>query len=90
MIPVGRTICSTIRPECSRSYWPGVADTNTICGVIERNSSNVCGRLSSAEGSRKPYSTRVVLRERSPSCMPPICGTVWCDSSMKQTKSSGK
>ena len=30
------------------------------------------------------------MRERSPSYMPPICGTVWCDSSMKQTKSSGK
>ena len=26
-------------PECERSYSPGVADTNTICGVIERNSS---------------------------------------------------
>ena len=54
MIPVGRTICSTIRGECVRSYSPGVADTNTICGVIERNSANVCGRLSSALGSRKP------------------------------------
>ena len=38
-IPVGRTICSTIRAECARSYSPGVADTNTSCGVIERNSS---------------------------------------------------
>ena len=41
-----------------------------------------------AGGSRS--STSVCLRERSPSYMPPICGTVWCDSSMKQTKSSGK
>ena len=89
-IPVGRTICSTIAAECSRSYSPGVADTNTICGVIERNSWKVCGRLSIALGSRNPKSTSVDLRERSPSYMPPICGMVWCDSSMKQTKSSGK
>ena len=54
MIPVGRTICSTIRLECVRSYSPGVADTNTICGVIERNSWNVCGRLSSADGNPEP------------------------------------
>ena len=53
-IPVGRTICSTIRGECERSYSPGVAETNTICGVIERNSANVCGRLSIALGKRKP------------------------------------
>jgi hypothetical protein len=89
-IPVGRTICSTIRADRVRSYSPGVADTKTICGVIERNSSKVCGRLSSALGSRNPYSTRVCLRERSPSYIPPSWGTVWWDSSMKQTKSSGK
>ena len=53
-IPVGRTICSTMCLECSRSYSPGVADTNTSCGVIERNSANVCGRLSIALGSRNP------------------------------------
>jgi excinuclease ABC subunit B len=88
--PVGRTICSTIREEWLRSKSLGVADTNTICGVCSRNSSKVWGRLSSALGSRKPKSTSVFLRERSPSNMPPICGTVWCDSSMKQTKSSGK
>ena len=69
---------------------PGVAETNTRLLVIDMNSSKVWGRLSSALGRRKPYSTRVVLRERSPSYMAPIWGTVWCDSSMKQTKSSGK
>jgi hypothetical protein len=53
-MPVGRTICSTILPEWLRSKSPGVAETNRICGVIERNSSNVCGRLSIALGSRKP------------------------------------
>ncbi len=58
--------------------------------MIERNSWKVCGRLSIALGSRKPNSTSVCLRERSPSYMPPIWGTVWWDSSMKQTKSSGK
>ena len=55
-----------------------------------RNSSKRSGRLSSADGSRKPKSTSVCLRERSPSYMPPICGTVWCDSSTKTTKSFGK
>ena len=54
MIPVGRTICSTIRAECVRSYSPGVAETNTSCGVMERNSWKVWGRLSIALGRRKP------------------------------------
>ena len=53
-IPVGRTICSTTLPEWAFSYLPGVAETNTSVGVIARNSSNFCGRLSSADGSRKP------------------------------------
>jgi hypothetical protein len=35
------------------------------------NSSNFSGRLSSADGRRKPYSTSVVLRDRSPLYMPP-------------------
>ncbi len=69
---------------------PGVAETKTICGTLARNSSKRSGRLSSAEGSRKPKSTSVCLRERSPSYMPPIWGTVWCDSSTKTTKSDGK
>ena len=67
-----------------------MAETNTSWGVMERNSWKVCGRLSIALGRRNPKSTSVFLRERSPSYMPPICGTVWWDSSMKQTKSSGK
>ncbi len=48
------------------------------------------GRLSSAEGSRKPASISASLRERSPSYMPRSWPIVLCDSSMKQTKSSGK
>ena len=43
----------------------GVAETNTVCGISASNSSNLSGRLSSAEGSRKPYSTRVSLRDLS-------------------------
>ena len=39
------------------------------------------GRLSIALGSRKPWSTRLRLRDMSPSYMPPICGTATCDSS---------
>ena len=38
------------------------------------NSSNWSGRLSSADGSRNPYSTSVSFRARSPLYMPPICG----------------
>ena len=53
-MPVGRTICSTMLCDRVRSHWPGVADTNTSWGVIDMNSSNVCGRLSSALGSRNP------------------------------------
>src|SRR5205823_13068503 len=47
-------------------------------------------RLPSALGRRKPKSTSVCFRERSPSYMPPTCGTVWCDSSTNTTKSDGK
>ena len=53
-MPVGRTICSTTFDEWLRSNSPGVAETNRSCGVIDMNSSNFCGRLSSALGSRKP------------------------------------
>ena len=74
-----------MRVEWRCSYGPGVAETNTICGTFARNSSKRSGRLSSADGSRKPKSTSVCLRDRSPSYMPPICGTDWCDSSMKTT-----
>ena len=74
--PVGRTTCSTTWPLCSRSKSAGVADTNTVCGMIRLNSSNRSGRLSSAEGSLNPYSTRFSFRERSPLYIPPICGIV--------------
>ena len=53
-MPVGLTICSTTLVDRVRSYSPGVAETNISWGVIERNSSKVWGRLSSALGSRKP------------------------------------
>ena len=45
------------------------------------NSSNRNGRLSIADGSRKPCSTSVSLRERSPSNWPCSCGIATCDSS---------
>jgi hypothetical protein len=45
------------------------------------NSSKLSGRLSSADGSRKPYSTRVDLRWRSPWNMPRACGIDWWLSS---------
>ena len=61
-----------------------------VCPIRSANSSNRSGRLSMALGSRKPWSTRVRLRDMSPSYIPPICGTVTCDSSMTSRKSSGK
>ena len=54
------------------------------------NSPNCSGRLSSADGRRNPYSTSVSLRERSPRYIAPICGTLWCDSSITSRKSFGK
>ena len=83
-------ICSATWVEWRSSNADGVADTNITWWARSRNSSNRSGRLSSADGSRNPYSTSVCLRDRSPSYMPPICGTVWCDSSMTIRKSSGK
>ncbi|CSI92128.1 Uncharacterised protein [Vibrio cholerae] len=64
------------------SYSLGVADTKMVCGANASNSSNLSGRLSKAEGRRKPNSTSVSFRERSPLNIAPICGTVTCDSSM--------
>jgi hypothetical protein len=54
------------------------------------NSSKRSGRLSSAEGRRKPYSTRFSLRERSPRYMPPSCGMVTWLSSMIISASCGR
>ena len=89
--PVGRITCSTNSPPVRlSSYGPGVADRYTVWPIRSANSSQVSGRLSTADGSRKPKSTRLRLRDMSPSYMPPICGTVTCDSSMTSRKSSGK
>jgi len=88
--PVGRTICSTTCALTPSSYGPGVAETNTIWGTSASNSSNVSGRLSYADGSRNPKSTRFFLRARSPSCIPRTWGTVTCDSSITTRKSLGK
>ena len=53
--PVGRTICSTTTPPArASSYGPGVADTKTVCPARASHSAKLSGRLSSAEGSRKP------------------------------------
>ncbi len=83
--------CSTNSPPvCPISYGPGVADRYTVCPIRSWNSSHVSGRLSMADGSRNPWSTRVRLRDMSPSYMPPTCGTVTWDSSITSRKSSGK
>ncbi len=88
--PVGRMICSTTESTLDISYGPGVADMYMVCPIRSRNSSHFRGRLSMADGNRKPCSTSVRLRDMSPSYMPPICGTVTWDSSMMSRKSSGK
>ncbi len=88
--PVGRTTCSTTCPAFAASYGPGVADTKIICGAMDSHSSNFSGRLSSAEGRRKPYSTSVSLRERSPLYMAPSCGMVWWLSSTTSSASGGR
>ena len=51
---------------CSRSYVSGVADVYMTHLTRCSNSSNVSGRLSRADGSRKPCSIKVSFRERSP------------------------
>ena len=73
--PVGRTICSTTWLDTWISYWLGVADRNTTWLIRSMNSSNRSGRLSAADGSRKPCSMSCSLRERSPSYWPCSCGT---------------
>ncbi|MNF12958.1 hypothetical protein D3C80_2146340 [compost metagenome] len=52
--PVGRTTCSTTWSEWFFSYSAGVAETNTVWRIFCSNSSNFKGRLSSADGRRKP------------------------------------
>ena len=89
-IPVGRTSCSTTRSLFSSSYGPGVADTYTAWLTVASNSSKVSGRLSSADGRRKPKSTRISLRVRSFLYMPTTCGIVMCDSSTISSQSGGK
>ena len=58
--------------------------------MIWSNSAMLCGRLSRADGSRKPKFTSVCFRERSPLYIPPICGTVAWLSSIISRKSLGK
>ena len=78
--PVGRITCSAKTPPVrSSSHGPGVAETKMVCGRIASHSSNLSGRLSTQDGSRKPNSDSVDLRLKSPRNMPPTCGTVTCD-----------
>jgi len=59
-----------------------------VCGARAVNSSNRIGRLSNAEGKRKPYSTNVSLRERSPRYSHKLWN-VTCDSSIISNASVG-
>ena len=52
--PVGRITCSTIWSASCFSKSPGVADTYTAWENRSSNSSNFSGRLSKAQGRRKP------------------------------------
>ena len=67
-----------------------VAVVNSTWPIFFRNSSKFSGRLSLADGSRKPCSTRTLLRAWSPLNMPRTCGIVTWDSSMIVRNSSGK
>ena len=90
-MPVGRMSCCTIWPLLrSSSYGPGVALMKMAWLTEPSNSSNVSGRLSSADGRRNPKSTRISLRVRSFLYMPTTCGTVMCDSSTTSSQSGGK
>ena len=88
--PVGRMICSATRLARFNSYSAGVAETQSIWGILASNSGNFKGRLSKAEGMRKPYSTKLVFRAKSPRYMAPTWGKVTWDSSTMRRKSSGK
>ncbi|MNS92911.1 hypothetical protein D3C72_1270590 [compost metagenome] len=88
--PVGRTTCSTTCPAWSFSNCAGVAETNITWRILRSNSSNFSGRLSSADGIRKPYSTSVVLRARSPLYMPLSWPISTCDSSRNISASGGR
>jgi hypothetical protein len=68
----------------------GVAETNTVCGISFSNSSNFSGRLSSAEGRRKPKSTRLVLARAVALEHAADCGIVTCDSSTNMSASGGR
>ena len=71
--PVGLIICSTTLPlHLSISYSEGVAETNNTCLTIDSHSSKRKGLLSRAEGSLKPYFTRVSFRDLSPAYIPRI------------------
>ena len=88
--PVGRMTCSTTW-RCARAprarAWPTGGSTWPIRSM---NSSNRRGRLSRAEGRRNPCSTRVSLRDRSPSNWPWSWGTATWLSSTTIRKSLGK
>mmetsp|Transcript_13021 Transcript_13021/g.44061 ORF Transcript_13021/g.44061 Transcript_13021/m.44061 type:complete len:379 (-) Transcript_13021:394-1530(-) len=71
----------------ARSQCPGVADTMTHCPTRDQNSDPVRGRLSSADGRRKPCFTRFVLRVRSAACMAWTCDAVTWDSSTMSSQS---
>ncbi len=87
--PVGLINCSTIFfLDLSISHCCGVAERNKDWGILGQNSSALSGRLSKAEGIRKPKSISVCFRDLSPRYIPLICGTVIWDSSITTRKSS--
>src|SRR3546814_4495685 len=89
--PVGRITCSVKTPPvCSISQRPGVAETNVDCGRIASHSWKRNGRLSIADGRRKPYSASVVLRCWSPRDMPLTCPMVTWLSSTNSRAFSGR
>ena len=73
------------------SYGPGRRrDVDQPGPTRCSHSSKFSGRLSSADGRRKPYSTSISLRDRSPWYMPRTCGTVWWLSSTNDQRVVGQ
>ena len=91
-LPVGRTICSTIRVDSAALERPRRRRDHPPVGEPGRGNSveleRPVVRSPRAAGTRsRPASSSATY---PPSYIPPIWGIVWWDSSTKTTKSSGK
>jgi len=75
-IPLGDVV------QVLTGHGDGVADRKMVCPARSTHSSNRSGRLSAADGRRKPWSTSVSFRDRSLSYWPCSWGIVTWLASM--------